>query len=218
MANLAAFSHPAFSNALFGGLDSQKLYFILYGSDEIMREKVSYTKLDLLADDVETSELNARIEKICVYREGPKGCRLYHAFVVFKTATYYYTLERWAHHVSLQRSTSFPQIVAKYNEKDRDDGVYRETAWAEGKGTVWDVIALLLKEQVFDQKFNAFTNNCQVFAAPIYNNFNNVGAIFHKYQKNQIRSRLGRVKRAGNLPVYMIEECQSIWRRMKTLF
>lgn len=202
---------------MFGGLDSQRLFFILYEEENIVREKVPFTDLPLLVEGGGTPEFNAEIEKICVYRDGPKDSRLFHAFVVFKTANYYYTIERWAHHISLQRSKLMQEVVGNYNGHERKNGFHRETDWVGGKGTVWGVIALLLREQVFEHKFNGFTNNCQKFAALVFKHSNSEDATFHRYQKNLAGFSLRRIKRANNLDLY-IEERQSFWGRMMAFF
>lgn len=166
----------------WGQKDKQCLKFVVYEEGkEVSYDSVPHTQIAEFISKESLADMNDPIEKITVYREGKITSRRFHAFVLMKTRNYYYTIERWADCVSLQRSVSMNDVV--FFDKERERSPIRETEWADGKGTIWDVVRLLLEVKLFETKYHMFFRNCQMFVALVFKHFNADGKKFKIYKK-----------------------------------
>lgn len=171
----------------FGKKDKQSLNFVFFDEgNKVNCVRVHHTELaDCIAnDDDYLSDMNDQIEKLCVYREGKVTSRQFHAFVLMKTKNYYYTIERWADCVSLQRSRTMNDVV--FFDKTRKRSPIRETEWASGKGSICDVVQLLLDKKLFETKYHMYFRNCQMFVALVFKHCNADGKKFKKYRKRYL--------------------------------
>lgn len=172
---------------LLGSADLQCIRFTCYQNGEMIEkdEDLHYTKLaERLQNGVKYGLIDENIEQICVYRQGARKSRMYHAFVVLKTEEHYYSIERWWKFVAINRSNILDDVVENGYERKRSKNVERETDWVEGKGTVWEVIDFILDKKILEQKFNFMFRNCQIFSSVIFKNFNNSGIKLRKYRTN----------------------------------
>lgn len=171
-----------FGDWAFGQKDEQCLTFVRFIKDnKVNFARVHHTKLSECLSLECLADWDDPIEKITVYREGKITSRQFHAFVLMVTKKYYYSIERWATYVSLQCSTSMDDVI--YFDKARKRSPIRETEWATGRGTVADVVRLLLEKKLFEKKYQIYFRNCQLFAALVFKNFNSDGLKLKKYRK-----------------------------------
>lgn len=166
----------------FGGIDTQSIFFQFYHHGEVVvRQKIHHTELVTLMAKGEFSIFRDEIQDVCVFRQGEKDVRTFHAFVVFSTEKYFFSIERYYKYISIQCSTSIADVVRLHNGKPRDYH-YLETEVAQGQGSVWDLIRILLQKKIFQRKYHHFKRNCQIFAALVYKNTNSEGKTFKKYR------------------------------------
>lgn len=176
-----------FGGAVLGSADTQSLHLcFIHEKEKIVDGLFHYSKLSTALENGKFHGLvDEKIQKICVYRQGSGKSRSYHAFTVLKTKNFYYSIDRVMDFISIQRSAVMNDVVQNYNLKQRRGTISQETNWAEGKGSVWDIIDLLLKTKTLEKRFNYFIRNCQELAAKIYKNFNTQGLKLKKYQQQK---------------------------------
>ena len=155
------------------------------GSDRYGRDKIrSADEISFMLSDINSNpEIVDQVEKISVFRVGDQAkTRAFHAFVVFQTKSFSYSVERFSSGICMQRSKKNEDVCCSFY--DWSDGGLRETEWVNGKGTVGDVIrTLIAEENVLSETFNIFTRNCQCFAALVFQKFNSEGKTFRRYRK-----------------------------------
>ncbi len=164
---------------VFGGLDKQSLTYVFY--DEGLFSSF-FSELDVF--------LNYKVTWIAVFRDGKLNDRTAHAFVVFQTDKYSYSVERGLTGVVMQISENIEDVIFSYRGRKRQ-GYIRETDWVDGEGTVGDLVELI-KRKVLLEKYHLFLRNCQTFASLILKKCSKEGKTFHKYrvhnQKHKIPS------------------------------
>ena len=180
-----------FMDCVFGASDEQVATFIIYDENGKPEGKA------IAADDISTILENGdyfvddKIQKISVFRHVSENAaawetkRIYHAFVVFKTDHASYSIERDLDGTTIRRSANYNDVACPLDESSGRSGYgHRETEWAEGRGTVGDVLRLL-KDDILCNKYNMFTRNCQHFSAKVFKRFNCEGKTYKKYRKCQ---------------------------------
>lgn len=167
--------------APWGGIDSQSLFFQLYHEGEFARQKIHHSEFVTWMAKGEFHMFKEEIVLINVFREGGKDQRLSHAFVVFSTENYFFSIERLYYGILLQCSTNIEDVVNRRNGISRDD-YHLESGLTLGQDSVWDMLRVMLTKKIFKEKYNYFTRNCQVFAALVFKHFNAEGKTFQKYQ------------------------------------
>ena len=151
-----------------------------FGWDQIR----SVDEISLMLNDVKSNpEIGDEVKKISVFRVGHQAnSRAFHAFVVFQTGNYCYSIERFSGGICMQRSKKIEEVCCSFSSWQY--GGLQETEWINGKGTVGDVIRTLISEEnVLSETFNIFTRNCQCFAALVFQKFNSDGKKFRRYRK-----------------------------------
>ncbi len=168
-------------DGLFGELDNQKISCTFYRNGRGV-----YFEFPASLTIFPTS--NDKVIKIAVFRDGNAKDRTAHAFVVFQTNNYYYSVERYPEGIFMQMSKNIDDVVLSM-EGHRRNEFMRETKWVDGKGTVGDVINLI-KQKILPKKYNIFIRNCQTFAAYILKKVSLQGKTFHKYRVNDQQKQL----------------------------
>ena len=174
---------------VFGASDQQAITLIMFDRKQDMQT--------IVADDIPANisvyfdDMVDPIEKIAVFRHIPESAagwesrRIYHAFVVLNTKDRFYSIERDLEGITIRRSTDYNDVACPEEESSGKDGYeQQETQWAQGNGTVGDLI-LFVKEEVLIERYNMFLRNCQHFSAKVFKHFNNEGKTFKKYRKSQ---------------------------------
>jgi len=139
-------------------------------SDEELRQR-----LENLIDVEEV------ITRVYVYR-----CRLYwwqltdfvmyHAYVVFKTKKWWWSIEKNSGNVTIQRSKKKEAVVDRYRRVSRNTPLFnRPEAKARGRGSVRDLIDILWRKDLLYKPYNVFDENCKHFAAIVFKHTNSEG-------------------------------------------
>jgi hypothetical protein len=162
-------------DGLFGELDMQQISYTFYrnGGGFYSGFSASLTIFPTLKD---------KVTYIAAFRDGNAKDRTAHAFVVFQTNNYYYSVERYPEGIVTQMSKNIDDVISSMEGQKRDEFM-QETKWVDGKGTVGDVINLI-KQKILPKKYNIFIRNCQTFAAFILKNVSLKVKTFHKYLVN----------------------------------
>ncbi|XP_046462731.1 uncharacterized protein LOC124208913 [Daphnia pulex] len=93
----------------------------------------------------------------------------FHVFIVFKTTSeidgeYWYSLEKNTKHIVLQQSRNKEDVKDKLEGEPRKRvKLIREDL--EGKGSIKDLFAILLKHEVIQELYNVAGSNCQSFVS-----------------------------------------------------
>ncbi len=94
---------------------------------------------------------------------------LHHAFVVFKTPRYWWSIEKDMECILLQRSENQSDIL-QYNIRcRRPDPVTVKEDKAKGRGLVEDLIFNVWQWRRSDKAYNLLYSNCQYFANVAFN-------------------------------------------------
>ena len=179
-------------DCVFGASDEQVATFIIY--DENGKAEGRAIAADDISKILENGicfEDEFKIQKISVFRHVSENAaaweneRIYHAFVVFQTDHASYSIERELDGTTIRRSANYNDVACPLEESSGRNGYgHQETEWAEGRGTLGDVLRLL-KDDILCHKYNMFTRNCQHFSAKVFKRFNCEGKTFKKYRKCQ---------------------------------
>lgn len=100
----------------------------------------------------------------------------FHAFVVFETDQgWFYSLEKYQQRVSLQRARKIRGVrdldswCPRLNVTMHDDAKIEKIKSDDGKGTVEDLIKVIVEENLVSTDYHWMTENCKHLAACIYN-------------------------------------------------
>ena len=101
---------------------------------------------------------------------------VYHAFIIFRTHTHWWSLEKDTHHVILQQAREF-RFVRTWT-RDWDDSPIRRKAPVrqllgdKGRGqTTHDLVDFLSYKHLASSPYNLVASNCQHFAKAIFDQF-----------------------------------------------
>ena len=112
---------------------------------------------------------NEDIEQVWTYKVSLTRYQLtnflfYHMFIVFKTKNWYWSVEKHADKVTIQRNESMSE-VRDYYRGERRIGTPQEINWAFGSKKAKHIIDQV---NLFDS-YDPITSNCQQFASRLYN-------------------------------------------------
>ena len=99
----------------------------------------------------------------------------YHEFVVLRTPSYYWSIEKGGEGIHIQRSWHEDNVRHKFNREKRLKGsywtvtVHRKPVRPGQTTTVRDVIKWLWRKDELNQKYNYLENNCRHLAKRAYN-------------------------------------------------
>lgn len=104
----------------------------------------------------------------------------YHAFVLFETKNYWYSLEKNAYNVVLQRSKNLTNVYKYVTRKEKGryytftregypNYIYKLKESSGTKGTTHSLIGHLYTNGLVSGIYNLFSCNCKDFAAGVYN-------------------------------------------------
>lgn len=175
---------------VLGGRDTQSLKYFLDDRNAGEVQTIPAADIPKMFENAECfPDMNDKIQSISVFRyvyhDSERTSRTYHAFVVFKTENMFYSIERDQICITLHRAKNY-KYVACCPEEGVAGASYgvEETEWAEGCGTVGELIDLV-KDKVLNDKYHMFLRNCQHFSAYVYRKFNSEGKRFRMYRKKQ---------------------------------
>jgi hypothetical protein len=140
-----------------------KDYFI---TDAELREKLSE-----LVDDTE------KIVKVSyythpLYRWQVKQNLLHHAFIVFETDQWWWSIEKNELGVTIQRSKDIEFVRDKFRRRDRTTNVFGGGIQCErkfkGSHTLQELIDHIYSKDYLNEDYDVASNNCQHFAEKIY--------------------------------------------------
>ena len=145
----------------------------------IRNEELTY-KLNYLCD------INEEILKISIYKNPLNSIQLtnyiiYHAFVVFQTKCYWWSIEKNTEGITIQRSLFSKNVIQKYRQKERTSNILNKVSLiiqAKGKGRVKDLIDLIYHKDLLFKDYSVIDNNCKNFAETIFNECNCEGKIY----------------------------------------
>lgn len=161
-----------------GGEYTKKLYFDpeadrIEGksyliSDEQLRQQ--------LEDLIDVEEI---IRCVYVYRNPLYYYQLtdflmFHAFVVFETETWWWSIEKNNENVTIQRSKKLSSVLHQYRHVQRIRPV-KLVMKAHGKGSVRDLIDILWQKNLLNKPYDVIKENCKYFAANVFNHTNGEG-------------------------------------------
>ncbi|CAF0780498.1 unnamed protein product [Brachionus calyciflorus] len=163
-----------------GGDYSGKLYFDPEADKDIGTHY--YIKDDELIEKIRgIIDINEPILEIRIYKNPLSNAQLtkfYHAFILFETKDWWWTIEKNSEGVTVQRCKYIEYVREKYRRKDRLTSVDLIKK-VRGSGTVLDLIRIVYKKDLLGSKYNVLENNCQTFASIIFNNCNGDGASWY---------------------------------------
>jgi hypothetical protein len=93
---------------------------------------------------------------------------LYHAFVVFKTGHFWWSVDKNVDGVTIQRSTTFDKVSKLYRQKNRTNQKLVLVKSEAGKITVRQLLSDLCRENLFSNSFKFLTDNCKQFANSVF--------------------------------------------------
>lgn len=177
------------SNA--GAAYTYKLYFYAEvdspnGREYSMRNEEILVKLGTLTD---TSE---KIEEIWYYTNPLNNLQLYkgavkptgldtlwgnahHAYIVFKTQSWWWSIEKNDAGITIQRSKKIEFVRDKYHRTKRPEsfttGIGCEKSKQINNRTVKQLVEFIQRKRFVDEEYDVFLKNCQDFADKIYDEF-----------------------------------------------
>ena len=161
-----------------GGEYTKKLYFDpevdrvggqhYWISDQELRDRIENL--------VDASE---NIRQVYVYRTPLYNFQLtdylvFHAFLVFETVTWWWSIEKNNENVTIQRSKKLSSILYEYRRVRRVRPV-RLVMKAAGRGSVRDLIEILWRMNHLNKGYDIIRENCKYFAANVFNHTNSQG-------------------------------------------
>ena len=97
------------------------------------------------------------------------ACRyLYHAFVVFKTERFWWSVDTNADGVTVQRATSFDAVSTSYRRKRRTAATLVDVKTDAGRRSVRKLFEELDRKNLFCNSFKFLTDNCKNFANAVF--------------------------------------------------
>ena len=100
---------------------------------------------------------------------------MYHAYIVFKTKDWYWSIEKNNAGVTIQRSKEIEHVRDKYYRIKRQEnwtsGIAMKKSKSVNNKTVKQLIEHIYNNKYVDEEYGVIQNNCQQFADKIYNFF-----------------------------------------------
>jgi hypothetical protein len=127
------------------------------------------------AELVDDSEM---ITEVRVYTHPLTGAQvtaglLHHAFVVFGTDQWWWSIEKNDNGITIQRSKDIEYVRDKYRRNDRKTGLFGMSGIKlekkyKGSHTLNELIDHIYIKNYLNQEYDLLNNNCQHFAEQIY--------------------------------------------------
>lgn len=134
-----------------------------------------YELMSTLAQLIDSDE---KIEKIWIYSHRLyewqlyQGIFMYHVFIVLETNEWFWSIEKNAEGITIQRSKHEKYVKYMYRRSERITPI-TERSYDSGRMRMADLINWLYKEDELNYKYEATqqARNCQGFAKRIFNHF-----------------------------------------------
>lgn len=135
--NILVFTWISFWKTLhanFAGVDTQSILSVQNFIRKVYRETINHSKLVAFMTEWKLEGFRGQIEYVSVFRDGDRDDRFGHTFVVFKTSTFYFSIERLYNGIMLQCSPTIEleEVIERRNRYSRYNP-YQETDWADGQ-------------------------------------------------------------------------------------
>lgn len=98
----------------------------------------------------------------------------YHAFVVFETEFWWWSIEKNDAGITLQRSKRKNSVLYEYRRESRVKPITLVMT-AKGRGSVSDLVDLLWTQDHLNRTYHFLLENCKYFAAAVFNQTNSEG-------------------------------------------
>jgi ankyrin repeat protein len=178
---------------LWGGLSKEKLFFVPdAGANPIEKREVTEAEIPLILLNSKTVikqlkeqkaeipeilktlkeiEKESKITLVEIYQSSmgsvTNRIKAFHVFAVFRTSEsdgrdYWWSLEKNLEGIVLQRSRNKDDVKNKlYGDERKKVGPYKKDL--KGKGSIKDLLEILLKYRVIPEHYNIATSNCETF-------------------------------------------------------
>lgn len=147
-------------------LTEDKGYLI---SDEELRNRLTHLE-----------GANEKIDQVFIYTNPIFSLQItqimiYHAFIIFKTKSWWWSIEKYTDGITIQRSKKLESVRDFCRRIKRTTGIRSVElhTTAIGKGTVNDVFFYLWRKNELNKPYQITKQNCQDFANVIFNGTNN---------------------------------------------
>jgi len=158
-----------------GGGYTKKLYFdpeadSQYGDKFLISDEELRQKMETLIDVEEV------IKCVFIYRHPLYSYQLtdsllFHAFVVFETETWWWSIEKNNQNVTIQRSKKLDSVLHNYQRIQRI-GPVKVVMKARGRGSVRDLIDTLWRKNLLIKSYDVMGESCKFFAVTVFNHTN----------------------------------------------
>jgi hypothetical protein len=159
-----------------GNEHTGKLYFdpeadSSKGKDYFITDAKLHEKLSELVDDTE------KILEVRYYTNPLYGVQLtqkllHHAFIVFETDQWWWSIEKNELGVTIQRSKKIEFVRDKFRRRDRTTDLFGGGIKCErkfkGSHTLQELISHIYVKNYLNEKYDVVSNNCKDFADKIY--------------------------------------------------
>jgi hypothetical protein len=167
-------------------IEPTKFIFFDPETDQSNKDQYFIRENDLLPKLNLMSDINEEIVKISIYKNPINSIQLtnyiiYHAFVVFQTKNYCWSIEKETEGLTIQRSLLSKNVIYKYRHKERTSNILNKVSLiiqAKGKGKVKDLIDLIYSKDLLFKEYSIKEGNCKNFAEIIFNSCNSEGKIY----------------------------------------
>jgi hypothetical protein len=122
----------------------------------------------------ELIDVSEEIVKITVYKEDLWDWQLtrlmaYHTFVVLETNEWWWSIEKNAQGITIQRSKDWEYVAKRYRRNTRKDtGLMNQDT---GRYKMEDLVEWIYKEDELNKRYHFLESNCQGFAKRIFDHF-----------------------------------------------
>ncbi|XP_057377877.1 uncharacterized protein LOC130699681 [Daphnia carinata] len=158
-----------------GAAYTKKLYFDPEADSSEGRD-YWITDAELRETLSELVDVTERIVEVRYYKH-PLGAwqltdhLLHHAFIVFETNAWWWSIEKNDEGVTIQRSKDFDSVCYRYRRSKRKTSIGKGVEMvkkASGSTTVMELINHIWRKNYLNQEYDALSYNCQHFADLIY--------------------------------------------------
>lgn len=168
-------------SAGFGGIWKYTLYFDPR-ADQPVEEGYLITDEELRVKFIQLLDASEEILKVRIYTNPLYKWQftqfiLYHAFIVFETQNWWWSIEKNAQGLTIQRSKTLNSIKQYYRRIERTSGIRSVELFKEatGKGTVSDLVHYLWRKDELNKSYLFIYRNCQDFVNVVFNGTNAEG-------------------------------------------
>ena len=160
------------------GIDGSKWKYVLFFDPEADEIKTISGVHIISVDELRTKlvslvDAGEKIKKVTAYKE--KMIRwpltdvffLYHMFIIFKTARWFWSIEKTTVGITIQRSKSLQAVRDRFRRGKRKSG-FQCLEEDRGNASVGDLINWLWQQDELNNNYVITSSNCHHFAKKVY--------------------------------------------------